>query len=287
MAWFGDEMLILLPQYPEKFGDGAYGAVFALPKSQILGYLEGETQTPIQPVEIPFDDAGFSTSIPGYEGFESIAISGNSVYLTIESSPGEMVGYLVSGQISPGLESIRLASNRQTAIPPQASLKNYSDEALLAFGDRLVSIFELNGAALNPDPVAHLFDLSMQLQDTLAFPAIEYRITDATPPDEFGRFWAINYFFPGDADLKPTSDPIQEMYGEGFTHTRSDAVERLIELQFSETGIVLSDSAPIQLELLSGDQARNWEAIGWLDGLGFLLASDRYPDTILGFVQYP
>ena len=197
------------------------------------------------------------------------------------------MGYLVSGQISPALERINLEPARLAPIPPQTSLKNYSDEALLAFGSRLISIYEINGAALNPHPIAHLFDLSLQLQDTLAFPTVEFRITDATPADEFGRFWAINYFYPGDEELRPLTDPLLIQYGEGASHTRSDAVERLIEFQFSEAGIIFSDSPPIQLELQSGDQPRNWEAISRLEGVGFLLASDRYPGTILGFVQFP
>jgi len=285
MAWLDNETLVLLPQYPEKFGD--QGAIFSIEKSQILEYLQGDSKTAIQPSTIPFNSAGLPTSISGYEGFESIAISENNVYLTIESRPGGMLSYLVSGQITSPPVRIDLDPSRLTPISPQTSLKNFSDEALIAFGSRLVSIYEVNGTALNPNPVAHLFDLTLQLQDTLAFPSLEYRITDATPVDDLGRFWAINYFYPGDDELAPEIDPLHAQFGEGSSHAHSDAVERLIELQFSESGIVLSESPPIQLELLPGNDPRNWEAISRLDEMGFLLASDGYPTTILGFVHYP
>ena len=59
------------------------------------------------------------------------------------------------------------------------------------------------------------------------FPPMEYRITDATPLDANGRFWAINYFFPGDELLIPAADPLAEQYGEGPTHQARVQVERL------------------------------------------------------------
>ena len=33
--------------------------------------------------------------------------------------------------------------------------------------------------------------------------------------------------------------------------------------------------------------ARNWEGIARLEGRGFLLVTDQFPDTILAFVPYP
>jgi len=50
---------------------------------------------------------------------------------------------------------------------------------------------------------------------------------------------------------------------------------------------MLTDSAPIQLTLLSDGTARNWEGVAKLDDRGFLLATDKFPDTILAFVQQP
>ncbi len=54
----------------------------------------------------------------------------------------------------------------------------------------------------------------------------------------------------------------------------------------TDAGITLVDEPPLQLSLLPG-VARNWEGIAplqteYLDG--FLLVSDTFPATMLGFV---
>ena len=64
-------------------------------------------------------------------------------------------------------------------------------------------------------------------------------------------------------------------------------VERLLAFQFTEDGIVLAPLAPIQLQLLPDDEARNWEGIARLDERGFLLVTDKFPETILAFVANP
>ena len=161
---------------------------------------------------------------------------------------------------------------------------------MLVAGDRLVTIYEVNGAAINPSPVAHLFDLGLAPAGTLPFPQIEYRITDATTLDGEGRFWAANYFFPGDIDLRTGIDPLAERYGWGPSHTPEGAVERLVEFQLTHSGIALADRSPIQLELpddLIGMIGRNWEGLARLDERGFLLVTDTFPGTLLAFVPAP
>jgi hypothetical protein len=285
MAWHAGE-LILLPQYPERFGDGQTGAVFAIPQADILAFLDGSKPGPLEPRRVEFIAPGIAERIPGYEGFEAIAIDGDRIFLTVEARPGEMLGYLVSGLIAADNSTIALDLSKMTPIPPQASILNFTDEALLVFGNRLVSLYEANGAAINPSPAAHLFDKDLLMQDNLSFPNVEYRITDATPSDENGRFWATNIFYPGDQFLQSTSDPLAEEYGKGATHQSSQVVERLVQFQFSEDGIVFAETPPIQLVLSNDGEARNWEAIAPLEGRGFLIATDKYPATILAFVEH-
>jgi hypothetical protein len=117
-------------------------------------------------------------------------------------------------------------------------------------------------------------------------PHIEYRITDATALDSANRFWAINYFFPLEFDQIPDTDPLVERYGAGATHLQYQTVERLVEFQYDTTGIRLVDRPPIQL-VLSSETGRNWEGLVRLDDRGFLLMTDRFPGTILGFVAAP
>jgi len=235
---------------------------------------------------VPLVAPGLVERIPGFEGFEAIAFEGDRVYMTIEARQGQMVGYLVTGYADPDLGWISLDATSLTPIQPQTAISNLSDEALVIFGNRLVTLYEANGAAVNPAPVAHLFDASTQPRDQLSFPNIEFRLTDATRVDDSGRFWAINTFYTGDTSLTAGLDPLALEFGEGATHSQTEVVERLVEFQFSEQGIVLAGTPPVQLQLSDLNQTRNWEAIARLDQAGFLLATDEFPETLFAFVPY-
>jgi hypothetical protein len=286
MAWYGDT-LILLPQYPDSLGEEGDGAVYALPKADLLLYLTGAMQGPLEPFPIPFIAPGLAAAIEDYEGYEAIAFLGDKAFLTVEASPGlEMKGYLVSGTMAPDLSSLTVDTAVVTEIPLQANQSNRSDETLFVVEGTIVTIYEVNSATTISSPVAHLFSTDLTPRGTVPFPQIEYRITDATDPDADSRFWAINYFFPGDEELRVENEPLAERYGQGPTHAQYEAVERLVEFQYGDSGIHLTDSPPIQLELLP-ILARNWEGLVRLDDQGFLLITDLFPGTILGFVPLP
>ncbi len=286
LAWYG-ETLILLPQYPQRFPASHDGSLFAIPKAEILAYLAGEIEGTITPEEVSLEAPGLYERIPGFEGFEAIAIAGDRVYLTIESRPGDsMLGYVVTGAITPGRIAIDVESLRP--IEPQADLDNFSDEALLIYGGTVLTFYEAWGSRVNPEPVAHTFDARLNPGSRWPLPNIEYRITDVTDVDESGRFWAINYLYPGDIEkLELADDPLSRQYGQGASHAGSEVVERLVEFHILDEKVVLTQTAPIQLLLAADGEARNWEGIVRLDGVGFLLVTDRYPETILGFVAYP
>jgi hypothetical protein len=186
--------------------------------------------------------------------------------------------------LTPDLSALTLETDRSRPyIPTQSNVENMAEETLVVVGDRVFTIHEANGVAVNPAPVAHTFGLDLAPQGTVPFPAIEYRITDATAADSTGRFWVINYFYPGEASLRAERDPLADRYGRGASHAQADGVERLIELRFDGTAFTASDAPPIQLELMD-DQSRNCEGLARLDGRGFLLVTDEFPGTILGFV---
>ena len=286
LAWYG-EHLIILPQYPDRFSSEADGRIFAISKERLHSFLDGKSSEPILPREIRFIAVGVKARIKGFEGYEAIAFKGNRVFMSIESKPGaKMMGYLISGEIDPDLSAIRLNPESLREVLPRSHLENISDEALLVVKDRVVSLYEANGVNINSNPSAYIFDLSLRALGTIASPKIEYRITDATSPDSEGRFWVINFFYPGDrAKLKPAPDAWAATYGLGPTHSRSAVVERLVEFQYTDTQILATHRAPIQMELLENGLARNWEGVVRLDQRGFLLMTDRYPETILGFVS--
>ena len=279
LGWHG-ETLILLPQYSERFGEGD-GAVFALSKADIQTAVQ--TATSLEPKPVLLNAPGLKESISNFQGYESIVFHGDQVFLTIEAGEGtDMHGYLVSGEISADESEITLDVSNVVEIPMAFPSDNHSDEAILIMGDSVLTFFEINGADLNPAPAAHVFDLDLDPQGAISIPHLEYRLTDAAA--DGNNFWVINYFFPGDTDMAPSVDPLAETYGEGPTHAQQDQVERLVEMKYSPNGISFANSAPIQLTL-DGDTARNLEGLVLLDEQGFLLVTDKFPSTMLIFVE--
>lgn len=286
MGWYGD-YLLLVPQFPERVSKHPDGALFAIPKETLIQYIEGQRQEPLTPIEIPLVTNNVDR-VNGFEGFEAVTTKGNQIILAIEASPGrDMKSYLVSGEIEPDLGEIRLDAETLTEVPMDNQISNLSNEALALDGDRLLVFFEANGASVYKDAQAMIYDLTLQKVGSLDLDNLEFRLTDATPTDEEGYFWVINFFFPGDLHLLPSRDPIAEQFGQGPTHAVSSVVERLVKMQVTETGVVLSGEPPIQIQLADGQVPRNWEGIAELEGYGFLLITDKFPETLLGFVPYP
>ena len=123
LAWY-DDHLILLPQFPDFSRRDS--AIYAIPKSQILAFLDAEGNDPIAPIRIPFESNGLGDGISGFEGYESIAFSGDNAYLTIEVSGGGMKGFLVRGQIASDLSQFTIVGPRMTQIEQPITLGNRS-----------------------------------------------------------------------------------------------------------------------------------------------------------------
>jgi hypothetical protein len=288
MAWYGDT-LIILPQYPErKLTKSDKPALFALTRKDILDYLAGSIIDPLTPSRIPFNAFDIASQIPGYEGYEAIAFDGDRVYLTIEANDnGTMHGFMVNGTYLPEGNSIELDPSSLTKIPTPVQIFNYAYETLIVTGDQAITLYEANGSELNPIPIAFAMDESFSYNNEVDLSNIEYRLTDATALDENGNFWVTNIFMPIEFWLYTISDPIFEMYGKGETHADNINVERILELHYNGDSITLTDTEPIQLELIDQFNARNWEALVALEGKGFLVMTDKFPETILAFIPLP
>jgi hypothetical protein len=210
--------------------------------------------------------------------------------MTIETETPS--GYLIMGAIEPDLSQITLDPELIVEIDAQTTSGNKAEETLIQLSDVVMTIYEVNGEVINPNPVAHLFsggDPRFE-SDPKPFPNIDYRITDATEAfmeDGVVCFWVINYQFPGDEDLLTDHDPLVEQFGEGESHHNTDQVERLVKLCLDGETPELTDTPPIYLKLVDAETSRNWEGIVRLDDRGFLLVTDKFPETILGFVPYP
>jgi hypothetical protein len=281
LAWDG-ERLLLLPQYPEFAGPPA---IYSLGRADIEAHVAGARPGPLTPTAIAFVDAGVPGRIAGFHGYEAIAVAGADVWLSIEAETAAgSQGHVVRGALAADRSAISLDPASLVAVPAQTHLRNHSEEALVIAGDRLLVLHEINGVAVNPRPVAHSFDLALAAVTTLPMTPLEYRLTDATALDAGGRFWVINYFFPREHRLRARHDPIAADHGEGPSHAAHATVERLVELELRGGQIVRGPSPPIALELLGDHASRNWEGVVRLGERGFLLATDRHPETLLVFV---
>jgi len=283
LAWLGNNLL-LLPQYPQVFDENGDGFLYYLPSVEITNYLDGTSQTPLEPRPIQLVASDLAGKIPNFQGFESIGSAGLSIFLTIEAGEGtDMHGYLIAGTISPDLSVLLLDTNNLTEIPTQAKSANHADESILVLQDEIITFYETNGDLIVKEPVAHKFGFDLKPLDTIPMTNLEYRLTDTTPLS-LTEFWGINYFFPGDEDLAPLKDPIAEAFGKGESQANYAQVERLVKFQINNEGITVVDTAPISLALV--EDARNWEGLAFLYGRGFLIATDKFPATMLGFVPF-
>ena len=279
MDWYQDRLFLL----PENMG----GFLFSISKGEILNAIKGDKKLPITPKKTRFKTPDYSSLIKGFDGFEAIAFNRNKIYITIEAEhDGEMVSYLVWGKIdSKSLEVVINEKDLQTIKTP-IQLNNISFESLLINDEDIIMIYEANGSNLRKNPTQTVFSHKSKNISQINFPNIEYRITDATRMDNNGRFWAINYFWPGDKKLlNPAKDNILNKVKQGRSHFKSDQIERLVEFQMNAGEISISDTKPIQL-FLESDASRNWEAVARLDDKGLLIATDKHPRMILGYVEF-
>lgn len=287
LAWHGDT-LVVLPQYPSRMAPEGTRRLYGLPREALLQALADTTVAPIAPTPIQLTVNGPRTDSAAHQGFEALAFVGSRAYLLMERArpEGGMDGGLFPGTVSLERQHVTVRAPDARLLPAQAVLRNMSYEALTTVGDTVLALFEANGARVNPDPRAHRFDAGGQPAGTVSFPTLEYRLTDATAADARGRFWVMNYFFPGERGiLQPAPDSLAMRFGRGRSHHTTDVVERLVEYQYTPAGIRRTEAPPIQLAL-DADTGRNWEGLARLND-GFLLATDRFPTTLLAYVPAP
>ena len=286
LTWYKDQ-LILLPQYPGRFAMDNVSSLFKISKQEIINYLENPNEDiRLIPGRIEFDEQGIPEELTGFQGYESVVIIENKMYLTIEcKQDGVMKAYLVEGIITGNAENIALNKESLKVLPMPIEIKNYSYESMIFVGRRLDICYEANGLNIFKNPMMIEVNLMNSEINLKPFLNLEYRITDATDIDTNGCFWVINYYWPGDYDLlEPAPDPLEAQSRIAGTFSQDDAIERLVELKYSPNGMELSNTAPIVIGSTSSGSSRNWEGITRLDHLGFLLATDKHPRTILAFL---
>lgn len=288
MTWQGDT-LVILPQYPDRFGDDGMLGIFAIRKQVILDALDADDPAPIEPRLVECHAPGLAGIVRGFNGLEAVGCIDDRYYMTVEAKDDTgMAGYLVTGHydLIDGLVIMDL--ERLTSIPLGLNIFNIAEESIIIDGERVITLSEANGRNLTPEPKAKVFNADAEFTGLLPMPHIEYRVTDATALDAEGRFWVMNYYFPPEREkLDPAPDPELERFGDPASYDPEDCVERLLELQLTaDDRIVRTDTPPLNLKLLPDRECRNWEALVRLDDRGFLLMTDKFPGTLLAFVPF-
>lgn len=282
LTWCG-EQLLLLPQYP-RFDSEHPASLYSLEKNQILNVISTTSTEPLQAERISFKDNALRAGLSGFDGFEAIVCRDNDLWLSIETEADETTfntSVIKAKRSEPAL--IQAHYQVHSTVQSISNIRNFSDETLVLAPDALISIHEANAASA--DTHATAISLLTGKQKRISIPAVPYRITDATALDDYHRFWVINYQWEENESLSENNDWVAEKYPLGATHLLEKNVERLIEFELTETGILRTETPPIYLEL-SQENGRNWEGIVRLDNLGFLLVSDEYPSTYFGFVPF-
>jgi len=277
LAWWGDRLL-LLPQYPDF--DGESVAVYTLNRADVMAAIDSGAA--LSPTPLAFSVTGsegltwFRENLDCFEGFEAVVFSGDDAWLTVETCKQ---GGIVHADISEA--GLTVDPTTLQTIPSNSGISNMAEETLLLDGERLLTMHEANGAIVEA-PTGHVFSRALESAGEVRVPSLEYRVTDATSRDEDGRFWVINYFYPKGSLKTPAVDPLALAWGVGTSHQSEKHVERLVELQLSESGVALVERAPVYLVL--DEDPRNWEGVVRVEG-GWLLVTDKYPGTVLGFVR--
>lgn len=282
LAWYND-YLILMPQYVNESKPRFY----YLKKSTINDWLNGNKEKPLNPSKIDIIMPDYFNSIKGYQGFEAICFIGNKAYLIIETKNNNLMkSFIVKGSMDIKNKTLIIDPEKKVEILLPVNIKNMGYESILKYKYRLMVLFEANGINVNSDPKASFYNSSLKQKGHISFPNIEYRITDATELDDQGRFWAINFFWPGEKKrLNPGKDLVLNNTVKGETHQEFEHVERLVEFKIDGKNIYKTNSLPIQLKL--NQNSRNWEGVVRMENKGFLMIVDEHPRTILAFIKKP
>ena len=282
LAWAG-ETLLLMPQYPNNSKPLVYGIDKSIIKDRIKN-----PRIPIEPKEYSIQLKNLLDSVPGFQGFEAVCYVRGELYFLIEAEVNSLMSsYLVKGTFDETGKKIIIDEYHLTKIEPPVDIHNMAFESLLYTRKTLWALFEANGINVNPSPNVYTFSLGLHSKKQVSFPSVEYRITDFTTVDSHGRFWAINYFWPGYRKyMNPENDVYTHQFGKGETHEKNEHVERLLEFQISNNGVVATGTHPVEI-VLEENNPRNWEGLVKLDNLGFLIISDEHPKTIFAFIPYP
>lgn len=275
MDWYRD-YLYLIPENLNNF-------IYVIPKFDIDNYVLSKNPLPIVPKKVDFTTPNYKSIINGFDGFEAIAFHNESVFLAIEAKENNnMKGFISWGTYNSLNHEIFIPEKNLIEVETPIQIDNMSYESILISRNNLIMLYEANGINLQKIPKHKKLSTIDFSISTISSINIEYRITDATKIDSNGKFWCINYLWPGDI-VKLKSH--EKIYLDDIRENNElKQVERILEFELKNEKILLTNSEPVNFQLES-NISRNWEGIVRYDKNSFLIVTDKYPRMILGLVK--
>lgn len=285
MCWVKSDLL-LVPQYPSYFRSKMNKDImFYIPKEKISQGIKSSGNERIVPTIVELNNNYTYKLLDGYEGFEGVCYDGKYLYFTVEYNADCGKAVVVKGEISEKDQSITLIDDAYVIVDLPANVSNAAYESISVVGDFLYIIYEANGRKVNPHPIAKKIAKDFSTVEDIIMDHIEYRITDVSSFNSDGEGWAINNHWAGDIKrYDPEEDKIINPYSE--YNNAKVGLERIIPIKIKNTEIIFDSSRNVTyMKREHLNYSNNWEGLVKIDNIGFLVVTDKYPDTRLRF--YP
>ncbi|MXV14490.1 esterase-like activity of phytase family protein [Hufsiella ginkgonis] len=266
------DVLLLVPQYPDRFGDEIYGIADGL-----LDQAISDHSAIREAVAYKLANLGQVKQKIGstYEGFEATAVVGDRIFFAIESGAENGDCYLVGGTLYG--TSIVLDPARILTLPKFKRLSNAGFESMtwLPSERKLVAFFEYN----KPDaqPRALVIDTSLTTSVT-SYPLdpLMYRITDVTTDGKKNGLYGINLHYKGGKEYGEYigNDSIPDdpaLHGKSLRQT---CYTRIVRLTVKNQRVSWKKVRGITF------QCENWEGI-LLYRKGVFMITDEHPGSVL------
>lgn len=274
LAWYKN-YLIILPQFPHKWDNQFDGAIYFISQKELNNYISGEDKSPIKGEKIHFiadglDEIGKRDG----SGYEAITFINDKVFVSIESiDKDSSSSFIVKGNLDFENRKLVLDKNSKYEIKSQTNIYNMGEEAIFTHKNYIYALHEANGININKSPFSTKLDIELNFVSKIEMPNIDFRITDATSVDSIGKFYALNYYYPGEfKKLKPS------------LVNKETSIEQIIEFHLENNKIELTNKNPILISNQIEKNGHNWEGIARYNN-GFLLITDMFPETILAYYE--
>ncbi|HEX2627509.1 MAG TPA: hypothetical protein VHM26_00805, partial [Chitinophagaceae bacterium] len=203
-----------------------------------------------------------------YDGFEAIAIVGDSCYILIESKDKDPFCYLIKAVFDG--DGLIVQPNPVELRKPRQK-KNVGFEAMYydPTTKRLKIFFEYNGFDTTPDSTSMGYEVNTSMSSVTRFsiPTLPFRLTDITM-NNVGDIYGVNFYWGGEYDqyLRFAADSVNALEKFPAIPLKTDNDEyfgRIVRLKNNEwAGVGDLFSTKI-----------NWEGMAAFDN-GFFLISD-------------